>query len=131
MRLVATRSVVVRPIATRGVVMPPIVTRCVVMLPSAAHGVVICSRSFKVPCPVLRACLAFELFWTTRILTDLHDVLPSFPLSSADTMLTLPHSLKLVWLMKDLYPKPVEGRGVHGNGENWDPMGWEWDGNGN
>jgi len=63
---------------------------------------------FKVPCLVLRACLAFELFWTTRILIDLHDVLPSFPLSSADTMLTLPHSLELVWLMKDLCPKPVE-----------------------
>jgi len=44
----------------------------------------------------------FELFWTTMLLIDLHDVLPSFPLSSADTMSTLPHCLKLVWLMKDL-----------------------------
>jgi len=51
----------------------------------------------------------FGLLWITRILIDLHDVLPLLPLSSADTMSTLPHCLKLVWLMKDLCPKPVEG----------------------
>jgi len=43
-----------------------------------------------------------------RILIGLLDILPSLPLSSAYTTSTLPHCLKVIWLMKDLCPKLVE-----------------------